>query len=180
MAEQSNPGLKALLTGAVFGVASAAFGVVAYLDEVAAPETNVTASKGGESLTAEADAVKESLKRDRTIADKAPEGATINGQPRLAPLFFSTELWQITLDDQKKNTVVDIYDPASPSIHGDIPNTWFIAKTVYPEAFADVDMTAKTNEVTKAFLGAELAQEIFAYPSSFGGYGKIDTATFFG
>lgn len=59
-------------------------------------------------------------------------------------------------------------------------NTWFIAKTVYPEAFADVDMTAKTNEVTKAFLGQELASEIFACPSSFGGYQKIDTATFFG
>ena len=59
-------------------------------------------------------------------------------------------------------------------------NTWFIAKTVYPEAFADVDMTAKTDEVTKVFLGAELADEIFACPSSFGGYGKIDTATFFG
>lgn len=130
MAEKSNPGLKALLTGAVFGVASAAFGVVTYLDEVVAPETNVAASKAGESLTAEADAVKESLKRDRTVADKAPEGATINGQPRLAPLFFSTELWQITLDDKKKNTVVDLYDPASPSIHGDIPNTWFIANNI--------------------------------------------------
>ena len=59
-------------------------------------------------------------------------------------------------------------------------NTWFIAKTVYPEAFAEVDMTAKTNEVTKVFLGAELADKIFACPSSFGGYGKIDTATFFG
>ena len=59
-------------------------------------------------------------------------------------------------------------------------NTWFIAKTVYPEAFAEVDMTAKTNEVTKVFLGAELADEIFACPSSFGGYGKIDTKTFFG
>ena len=58
-------------------------------------------------------------------------------------------------------------------------NTWFIAKTVYPEYFEDVDMTAKTNEVTKAFLGAELAEEIFACPSSFGGYGKIDTKTFF-
>jgi len=53
-------------------------------------------------------------------------------------------------------------------------NTWFIAKTVYPEAFADVDMTAKTNEVTKAFLGSELAQEIFACPGSFGGYGRLD------
>ena len=58
-------------------------------------------------------------------------------------------------------------------------NTWFIAKTVYPEVFADVDITAKTNEVTKMFLGAELAEEIFACPASFGGYGKIDTKTFF-
>ena len=58
-------------------------------------------------------------------------------------------------------------------------NTWFIAKTVYPEAFADVDMTEKTNEVTKMFLGAELAEAIFACPGSFGGYGKIDTETFF-
>lgn len=59
-------------------------------------------------------------------------------------------------------------------------NTWFIAKTVYPDVFSDVDLTAKTNEVTKMFLGAELAQEIFACPGSFGGYGKIDTETFFG
>ena len=59
-------------------------------------------------------------------------------------------------------------------------NTWFIAKTVYPEAFADIDLTAKTNEVTKMFLGAELAEEIFACPSSFGGYQKIDTQNFFG
>ena len=58
-------------------------------------------------------------------------------------------------------------------------NTWFVAKTVYPELFADVDMTAKTNAVTKQFLGAELADEIFACPSSFGGYQKINTETFF-
>lgn len=58
-------------------------------------------------------------------------------------------------------------------------NTWFIAMTVYPEAFADIDITEKTNEITKAFLGVELASEIFAYPNSFGGYQKIDTATFF-
>ena len=59
-------------------------------------------------------------------------------------------------------------------------NTWFIAKTVYPEQFADIDLTVKTNEVTKQFLGEELADAIFACPSSFGGYQKIDTATFFG
>ena len=59
-------------------------------------------------------------------------------------------------------------------------NTWFIAKTVYPEAFADVDLTAKTDEVTEKFLGKALAEEIFACPSSFGGYQQIDTKTFFG
>lgn len=58
-------------------------------------------------------------------------------------------------------------------------NTWFIAKTVYPEAFADIDMTGKTNEVTQKFYGRDLAEEIFACPSSFSGYQKIDTATFF-
>ncbi|MCQ2552699.1 MAG: ABC transporter substrate-binding protein [Clostridia bacterium] len=60
-----------------------------------------------------------------------------------------------------------------------LANTWAIAKTVYPDQFADVDMTAKTNEITKAFLGKELAKEIFAMPGSFGGYVKIDTTSFF-
>ena len=59
-------------------------------------------------------------------------------------------------------------------------NTWFIAKTVYPEAFADIDLTEKTNEVTRRFLGMDLAEEIFACPSSFGGYQKIDKAAIFG
>lgn len=58
-------------------------------------------------------------------------------------------------------------------------NTWFLAKTVYPEAFADVDMTEKTNAVTKMFLKQELAEEIFACTNSFGGYQKIDTGSFF-
>ena len=59
-------------------------------------------------------------------------------------------------------------------------NTWFVAKTVYPELFQDIDLTEKTNKITEIFLGADLADEIFACPSSFGGYQKIDTATFFG
>ena len=59
-------------------------------------------------------------------------------------------------------------------------NTWFIAKTVYPSLFEDIDMTAKTNEVTQAFFGMDLAEQIAAAPSSFGGYQKIDTASFFG
>lgn len=130
MAEQSNPGAKALAIGAILGLAAAGLAGYSYMDKVVEPETNISASKSGESLTAEADLVKESLKRDRTVVDVAPEGAKVNGQPRIAPLFFSTELWQITLDSEKKNTVVDIYDPAAPSIHGDIPNTWFIANNI--------------------------------------------------
>ncbi len=59
-------------------------------------------------------------------------------------------------------------------------NTWFIAKTVYPEQFADIDMTAKINEVTQMFYGMDMAEQINAYPNSFGGYQQIDTATFFG
>ena len=58
-------------------------------------------------------------------------------------------------------------------------NTWFAAKTAYPDRFEDVDMTEVTNRVTTAFLGKPLAEEIYACPNSFGGYQKIDTAAFF-
>lgn len=60
-----------------------------------------------------------------------------------------------------------------------LANAWYAAKVVYPDLFADVDMTAKTNEITRMFLGQELAKQIFACPSSFGGYQQIDTAAFF-
>ena len=60
-----------------------------------------------------------------------------------------------------------------------LANTWFIAKCVYPASFADTDMTEKTNEITAAFLGQPLAEQIFSFPSSFGGYQQIDTAAFF-
>lgn len=59
-------------------------------------------------------------------------------------------------------------------------NTWYTAKAVYPDRFEDIDMVEKTNEITTAFLGKELAEEIFSYPTSFGGYCKIYTESFFG
>lgn len=58
-------------------------------------------------------------------------------------------------------------------------NTWYIAKTVYPELFKDIDIKDKTDEVTQAFLGKAMSDEIYSAPLSFGGYKKIDTATFF-
>ena len=61
-----------------------------------------------------------------------------------------------------------------------LANTWFAAKCVYPTLFEDVDMTQKLDEITEMFLGKPLSAEIYACPSSFGGYGQIDTAAFFG
>ena len=58
-------------------------------------------------------------------------------------------------------------------------NTWYIARTVYPDAFADVDIVEKANEITLAFLGKELAGQMFECPYSYGGYQRIDTQTFF-
>lgn len=58
-------------------------------------------------------------------------------------------------------------------------NTWYIARTVYPDAFADVDIVEKANEITRAFLGVELAGQMFECPYSYGGYQRIDTQTFF-
>lgn len=58
-------------------------------------------------------------------------------------------------------------------------NTWYIAKVVYPDLFEDIDITQKANEITTVFLGQALAEEMFASPTSFGGYQKIDTETFF-
>ena len=58
-------------------------------------------------------------------------------------------------------------------------NTWFMAKSVYPTLFEDINIETKTTEVTNAFLGKDLNAAIKAKPMSYGGYQKIDTATFF-
>ena len=42
-------------------------------------------------------------------------------------------------------------------------NTWFNAKVVYPSLFSDIEMNAKTNEVTNMFLNKELANQINSY-----------------
>lgn len=60
-----------------------------------------------------------------------------------------------------------------------LANTWFIAKSVYPDLFADINMTEKLDEITNVFLGQSMAEDIFAYPASYGGYQKIDTQSFF-
>lgn len=131
MADQSNPGKNALIIGAVLGLAAAGLGAYTMMSsKVIVPDTVVSGGKSDNSLTAQAEQVKANLKSDRTVTDAAPEGAVINGKPRMAPLFFSTELWQVSSDAQQKNTIIDIYDPAAPAVHADVPNSWFITNGI--------------------------------------------------
>ena len=60
-----------------------------------------------------------------------------------------------------------------------LANAWFAAKCAYPDQFTDIDMTEKLNEITGAFLGKGIAEDIYRMPNSFGGYQQIDTAAFF-
>lgn len=131
MAEKSNPGVQALIIGTVLGLAAAGYGGYNMsANSLTEPLLTVKSGKQDSSLTAAANAIIDNQKRNREVVDCAPEGATINGEPRLAHLFFSTELWQISLTEEKKNTIIDIYDPAAANIHGKIPNTWFISNGI--------------------------------------------------
>ena len=131
MEEQSNPGNKILFTGILLGLAMGGWGIyLSSANKVETPDTSVDSGKVNKTLSDAAKKMRADMQQDRKVADTAPEGATINGKPRLAPLFFSTELWQFAADDQKKNLVVDIYDPQSKSIHADVPNPWFVVNGI--------------------------------------------------
>ncbi len=129
MADYSNASRNILIVGALLGLAAAGMG--GYMMATAQTK-QVGTHVGGESsqvaeLTAAADQALADIKRDRTLADVAPEGAVVNGKPRIMPFFFATELWQIP--PQKGGTtydVVDIYDPTVEPIHAGIPNDWFL------------------------------------------------------
>lgn len=170
MADNSNSGKQALIIGAVLGIAAAAYGgYVMSSSKVVRPSTSVSVSKTDEKLTAEAQALRDSLKQERTVKDCAPEGALINGKPRMAPLFFSTELWQITLDNAKKNTIIDIYDPKAANIHGDVPNSWFLSNGLAdvlgdPAALSlDSDSDGFTN--AEEFASKTKPADVASYPN---------------
>lgn len=59
-----------------------------------------------------------------------------------------------------------------------LANTYFDAKSVYPETFKDLDIEAKLSEITTKFLGQDLTEKIGAYKYSYGGYQPIDTENF--
>lgn len=133
MSEQTNFGKGALITGIVLGVAVGGFGAYTLSSNtVERPQTalNGDGAKAAAALTQVAEQAVAERKKNHAISDVAPEGAEVNGKPRYTPIFFSPELWQVTLDADKKNTVIDIYDPTAPNIHADVPNHWFITNGI--------------------------------------------------
>ena len=89
-------------------------------------------------------------------------------------LFNSFNAW-----NNQKVYLQMAYNAYNTNYEISLANAWFVAKTVYPEKFGDINLEEKLNEITKVFLGKPLAKEIFACPASFGGYCQIDTQNFF-
>ncbi len=129
MADHSTSSRNILIVGVLLGLAAAGMGVHTMLGSQARQVTTRIGSKPAvvNDLVADAEQALENTRKDRTLADIAPEGAVVNGQPRITPFFYSTELWQVP--PQAGGTsydVVDIYDPSVGPIHAGIPNTWFL------------------------------------------------------
>jgi len=58
-------------------------------------------------------------------------------------------------------------------------NVWFLAKSVYPELFTDVNIETKADEITVRFNGKALYAEMKKPAQSYGGYQKIANPTEF-
>ena len=52
-------------------------------------------------------------------------------------------------------------------------NTYFVASSVYPAAFAGFDITAKADEILEVFTGKKIYAELAAMNGQYGGYQKI-------
>lgn len=132
MADQSNPGKTALIIGVLLGLATGGLGVYTMVsNKVSVPVTELDAAgSAAASLTAQAEQAKAEKERSRKIVDVAPEGAVVNNKPRFTPIFFSPELWQVSIDSKKITTVIDIYDPKAESLHNGVPNAWFISNGI--------------------------------------------------
>lgn len=132
MAEQSNPGRNALIIGILLGLATGGLGVYTMVSsKTTRPVTDLDAAgTAAATLTAAAENAKKEKERSRKIVDIAPEGAIVNNKPRFTPIFFSPELWQVSIDSKKMTTVIDIYDPKAESLHNGVPNSWFISNNI--------------------------------------------------
>lgn len=136
-----------LIVGVVLGLAAGGIGVYSMTSgKVDKPATELSASPAKvETLVAESGKLMDALARNHTVADAAPEGVVVNGKPRFTPIFYSPDLWQVAIDSEKKNIVMDLLDPASPHIHGEVPNAWFVANGLL-EALGQSDALSQDND----------------------------------
>ncbi len=140
MADQPNPAGKALTVGAILGVLSASAGAYLMFTQDT-PPVDTSISHGGASLkelNAFTDDIKSYVEKDRKLADLPAPEKDEEGKARPTFFFFSPQLWEVGIQSQKKNTVIDILDPNAPKVHGDVPNIWFI-KSGISDAFASAN-----------------------------------------
>ncbi len=154
MAEESNTSQHILIGGVALGLIAA--GLAGLTLSEGAPksvDTSVLATKvDADELTKEASDLARFLAKDRIFADLAAKDAVGQSAERISPILFAPELWQVALDDQKRNVIIDIYDPSAPKIHAPIPNLWFIDNKLSKElslangALVDSDGDGFSNE----------------------------------
>ena len=72
------------------------------------------------------------------------------------------------------------YNVYYTNVETSLINCWFVAKSIYPEVFKNIEISAKADEVYQKFLGKALYSSVLEYPMSYGGYQKIaNPAEFF-
>lgn len=126
MAGNSNSQAKtiAMVTGVVLGLVGVGLGVPHLLDD---PYKRPSVALGDidpdhlNELKAPLQQADKIMALKAALQDYVPRGSK---EDRLAPLFFAPQLWQVTLKD--RNAIIDIFDPNAPSIHAEVPNSWFI------------------------------------------------------
>ncbi len=174
MADQPNPAGKALTIGAILGVLSASAGAyLMFTQDASSVDTNI--SRGDitlKELNAFTDDIKSYVEKDRKLVDLPAPEKDAEGKERASFFFFSPQLWEVGIQSQKKNTVIDILDPSAPKVHGDVPNIWFI-KSGIPEAFAsanalimDSDQDGFTN--LEEYMNQTMPADKTSYPALIG------------
>lgn len=71
------------------------------------------------------------------------------------------------------------YNAYYTNVETALVNTWFVAKSVYPNLFEDVDIAKLADEVTFRFNGIKLYERMKELPFSYGGYQKVNNPTEF-
>ncbi len=72
------------------------------------------------------------------------------------------------------------YNAYYTNVETSLINCWFVAKSIYPDSFKDLEISAKADEVYQKFLGKTLYSSVLEYNFSYGGYQKIaNPAEFF-